>query len=171
MNLSVSTFYDKDRLLRFSAFSGLRRIGMWVFFAIASIFVTVGFILQFLGMGIDGTVIFCFVIVWLVDLFYLFSYFVLPRLTVKKMPLLGVKIDFLFLDSIFVMTSVTNRGEDKSTFKYSELHKIIEAKYDLYLYITKHQAFILDKTNLSEEQIKELKDHIQGKIDGNTPKK
>ena len=168
MKLSVRTFNDKERLLRFSTFVGLHRIGLWICLGVVSAMVCVPFVLQFTGGGFDGKVTFSFVLISLFDIFYLFTYFVLPRLTIDKMPLLGVTIDFTFLDSLFIMSASSKNGVEESTFRYTDLHGIKEGKEELYLYITKSQAFIVDKTALDEETLKALKDHIKSKM---TPQK
>ncbi len=166
MNLTVRTYYDKERLFRFSTYVGLHRIWLWICLSAVTALVTVPFVLQFTGAGIDGKIIFGFIIILLVDIFYLFTYFVLPRLTVNKMPLLGITIEFTFLENRFLMNAISKNGEDKSAFKYIDLNRIAEGKKELFLYITKSQAFIVDKSSLSHEQISELKTHIKNKMNG-----
>ncbi len=162
MNLSARTFYDEKRLIRFSVFVGLHRIGLWICLLAVTALVTVPFIFQFTGMGVDWRIILGFVVVLIIDFFYLFTYFVLPRSTVNKMPLLGVTIDFLFLDTIFIMTASGKKGEEKSTFKYIDLNRVKESsdKKEIYLYITKSQAFIVDTSKLGADKHTALKEHI-----------
>ena len=171
MKLTSRTLNDRERLLRFSNYVGLHKIKLWLILFAVTALVTVPFILQFTGFGVDAKVIVAFCLVLIVDIFYLVSYFVVPRYALNKSPLLGLTIVFTFLDSIFAMDALTKKGSDRSTFKYSELVKVRESKQDLYLYITKSQAFIVDKSGFSEEELTELKNYINSKIEGKSTKK
>ena len=171
MKLTSRTLNDRDRLLRFSNYVGLHKIKLWLILLAVTALVTVPFILQFTGFGVDAKVIIAFCLVLIVDIFYLVSYFVVPRYALNRSPLLGLTIVFTFLDSIFAMDALTKKGSDRSTFKYSELVKVRESKQDLYLYITKSQAFIVDKSGFSEEELTELKKYINSKIEGKNAKK
>ena len=171
MKLTSRTLNDRDRLLRFSNYVGLHKIKLWLILLAVTALVTVPFILQFTGFGVDAKVIIAFCLVLIVDIFYLVSYFVVPRYALNRSPLLGLTIVFTFLDSIFAMDALTKKGSDRSTFKYSELVKVRESKQDLYLYITKSQAFIVDKSGFSEEELAELKNYINSKIEGKNAKK
>ena len=171
MKLTSRTLNDRDRLLRFSNYVGLHKIKLWLILLAVTALVTVPFILQFTGFGVDAKVIIAFCLVLIVDIFYLVSYFVVPRYALNRSPLLGLTIVFTFLDSIFAMDALTKKGSDRSTFKYSELVKVRESKQDLYLYITKSQAFIVDKSGFSEEELTELKNYINSKIEGKNAKK
>ena len=164
MKLTARTVNNKERLIRFSNYAGLHKLGLWLALLAATVFVTIPFVLQFTGQGIDARVIIGFCLVTGLDFFYVSSYFIIPRATLKKSPLLGVTIVFTFLDSIFAMDALTKKGSDRSTFRYSDLVKIAESKEDLYLYITKNQAFIVDKSNFTEEELSELKAYIKSKI-------
>ena len=165
MKLTSRTTNDRERLLRFSNYVGLHKFWLWIGLLCATVFVTVPFILQFTGAGVDGKVIFAFCLVLVIDAFYLITYFVVPRSSLKRSKLLGVTIVFTFLDSLFAMDALTKNGSDRTTFKYTELVKVAESKNDLYLYITKTQAFIVDKSKFTAEEAKELKSYIQSKID------
>jgi len=165
MKLTARTVNNKERLLRFSNYVGLHKMVLWLVLLAATVLVTIPFVWQFTGGGIDARVIIAFTLIVGIDFFYVSSYFILPRATLKKSPLLGVTIVFTFLDSIFAMDALTKKGSDRSTFKYTDLVKIAESKEDLYLYITKNQAFIVDKSCFTEEELSELKSYIKGKID------
>ena len=166
MKLTARTYNDRARLLRFSNYVGLHKLGLWLALLAVTVLVAIPFVLQFTGAGIDAGLIVIFCIVLAVDAFYVCTYFVFPRGTSKKSPLLGVTIVFTFLDSIFAMDALTKNGSDRSTFRYADIVKIGESKEDLYLYITKTQAFIVDKSGFSAEELSELKSYISDKIRG-----
>ena len=164
MKLSSRTVNDQARLLRFTRYVGLHKLPLWIaLFAVTAI-VTVPYVLMCTGGGIDARVIIAFCLIIGIDFFYVCSYFIIPVATVKKAPLLNVTIVFTFLDSIFAMDALTKKGSDRSTFRYSDLVKIAESKEDLYLYITKSQAFIVDKSGFTSEELNELKDYISSKL-------
>ena len=165
MKLTARTVNNKERLLRFSNYVGLHKMWLWIALFVATVLVTIPFVMMFTGAGVDAKVIIAFVLVLGLDFFYVSSYFILPRATMKKSPLLGVTIVFTFLDSIFAMDALTKKGSDRSTFRYTDLVKIGENKDDLYLYITRSQAFIVDTSGFSNEETAELKAYIKSKID------
>ena len=60
MKLTSRTLNDRDRLLRFSNYVGLHKIKLWLILLAVTALVTVPFILQFTGFGVDAKVIIAF---------------------------------------------------------------------------------------------------------------
>jgi len=165
MNLTVKTVYSKERLLRFANFVAFRKLFMWIILAIVTILATIPFVFQFTTIGINGNIILGFCLILLADLFYVFSYFIAPRMTINKSPSLGVAINYTFLDSVFLMDSSSKAGAEKATLNYTSLLKVKESKTDIYLYISRNQAYIVDKSEMTEEQATELFSFLNNKLE------
>lgn len=77
-----------------------------------------------------------------------FNYY---KLTKKKNNVINSKLKYTFKKNNFKLTT------DKDEYiNYKDLKKVVEKDSAYYLYINNSRAFIVDKNNLSEEEIKNL---------------
>lgn len=162
MKFSGQTVYDKERLLRFGSFFVLRKRGFWCLIIVCTVFVTICAAFA-LALNFESSLMwFGIALVWLVDITCIFCYFVLPRFTINKEPGLNANILFEFYEDFFKISGTSKNGTESSESNYSSIIKIMESKQDVYLFISRQQAFILDKSGFTmgnpEELINFLKD-------------
>lgn len=81
------------------------------------------------------------------------------RIKNKKNSILNTKIKYIFKKNNFQITT------DKDEYiDYDKLYKVINTKDAYYLYINKNRAFIVDKTNLKDEDITILNYKFKEKV-------
>ena len=81
------------------------------------------------------------------------------RIKNKKDNIINAKIKYIFKKNNFQITT------DKDEYiDYDKLYKVINTKDAYYLYINKNSAFIVDKTNLKDEDITILNNKFKEKV-------
>lgn len=157
MELKISTVYTKERLLRFNDYYWMQRKAFFAFMAGCTLLVwaCVAF-LAFMN-ALSETVVFCGVMVTLMDAAYLFAAFLLPRLTTNKATSIGAVLDFVFKDGEMDIVAETNKERSTSTIKYPAIVKVGKKKTDVYLFVSKRQGYIVDTSELSEIELLALK--------------
>lgn len=81
------------------------------------------------------------------------------RIKNKKDNIINTKIKYIFKKNNFQITT------DKDEYiDYDKLYKVINTKDAYYLYINKNRAFIVDKTNLKDEDITILNNKFKEKV-------
>lgn len=81
------------------------------------------------------------------------------RIKNKKDNIINTKIKYIFKKNNFQITT------DKDEYiDYDKLYKVITTKDAYYLYINKNRAFIVDKTNLKDEDITILNNKFKEKV-------
>ena len=162
MNFSVQTVYDKERLLRFNNFVVLRKRVFWFFIIACTVLVTVCLAIVLALDPHDSNIWACAALIYFIDATYAFCYFVLPRFTINKALELNANIIFEFQEDTFKISATTKNGTESSELNYSAIVKIMESKQDIYLFISKRQGYILDKSGFALgcplEFVKFLKD-------------
>ena len=146
MKFSNRTVYDKKRLIRFNNFIILKKRFFWALMIVCTVFVlgSVGFTLS---LGIyNSTIFFCFALIVLLDITYAFCYLVLPRFTVNKAVALNTNIIYEFQEDSFKISATNKNGIESSELNYLSIIKVMASKCDIYLFVSKHQAYILDKS-------------------------
>ena len=81
------------------------------------------------------------------------------KLEKQKDNVLNTKIEYLFKKNNFKLS--TNKDE---YIDYNTLYKVLETKDCYYLYLNSSKAFIVDKTNMNEEDITNLTKIFKEKV-------
>ena len=81
------------------------------------------------------------------------------RIKNKKDNIINTKIKYIFKKNNFQI--ITDKDE---YIDYDKLYKVINTKDAYYLYINKNRAFIVDKTNLKDEDITILNNKFKEKV-------
>ncbi len=163
MKFSNRTNYDKERLIRFNNFIILKKKTFWAVMIVCNVLVLISFALT-LALGIyDSTILLCFTIVVSMDVTYAFCNLVLPRITIKKAMGLNADILFEFQEQTFKISAINKNGTEYSELNYSSIKKIMESKYDIYLFISTRQGYILDKSGFELGCPDELLEFLKGK--------
>jgi len=167
MPIEVKTVYTKESLLRFSDAMGKRRFFLWLMLAVGSALVCSFSICTALLIGWSFELIFYIVLALLWDAFGIFLTFGLPRLTIKKNPVLNATVEYAFFDDHFQIRGNTLFSLEMSESRYSVLEGVIKSGDDLYLIISGQQGLIVDLQDLSREQITQLHSLFQSKFPAN----
>ena len=88
----------------------------------------------------------------------LFSYFVMPRLQYKALgKLQDIEQTFTFTESSFSVTCDNPLYQGSSNISYPLLFKVMDTEHYLFLYQTKRQVFVADKSTLSQAEADQLR--------------
>ena len=162
MKFSNRTVYDKARLIRFNNFIILKKRFFWAFMIVCTVFVLSSVALTHARGIYNSTILFCFALIILLDLTYLFCYLVLPRFAVNKAVALNTNILYEFQEDSFKISATNKNGIEYSELNYLSIIKIMASKCDIYLFLSKHQAYVLDRagfeTGCPDEFLEFLKD-------------
>ncbi len=169
MPINITTVYTKERLLQFSKVIASMKKLFWIFMALCTVFVIgVGAFAWMLSNEMSLDIMICIISIIVLDTIYLFFYVIWPHITVGKAKNLNTVVKYAFEEDSFRTEAVNAYSNEKATVQYSILNKIVKTDDNLYLFISSHQAYIVDLEPLSAEQTDILKGLLESKI---SPKK
>ena len=114
-------------------------------------------------LGASALPIILFIVAILLFAFELFLYFGLPRIRYKALgELRGCTNEFCFTDDSILLKAYDNGYSGESRVDYKVLTRAVETKKYLYIYQTKAQVYIVDKTSLAEGEPEQLRQKLQG---------
>ena len=164
MEILNTTHYDKKRLLKFNSFTVSRNIGIWIIISIATALVSACYVLQFLFLERSTAISFSFFFIIFFDVLYVLMAFVFPAISIKKSKSNNITIHYVFKDNTFFMSAETPIGTEKAELPYGNIIKASEAEDDIYLYIAKNQAYIVDKSGFPDNNLTAFKNLICEKV-------
>ena len=164
MPINVSTVYDRERILRLNNYFARSKFVFWIVMGIASLLVMASFTLLAILDALSFQIWACLISVIFIDILYLFSYLVLPHIALNKNKSLNVKITYSFDTDSFQLNAVNEHMNENMTAKYTMLIKVVKENTDLYMFISNRQAYVVDLSGLSEEQIEMLKETMEKHI-------
>ena len=157
MPIHTTTVYTKERLTAFIKYSAASKKFLWIIMSICNALMAALLVLSVtLDILSNDLIIYAAYLVF-IDLLYIFAVYLLPRLMLKKSKQLNTVVEYAFSEESFEIHAHSDYIDDISTVKYTVLHKAAKKGLTLYLYPTRAQAFIVDLSPLSEEQISLLK--------------
>ena len=163
MKISAKTVYSADTLLGFNYYFARTKLWFYILLAISTLLVTGSFTMSLALDFCDLTMIICFVAIIVLDALIIYTHFIHPRFTVKKTPSLDAIVCFEFSDENFTVSAKNDRIDETSTSAYSTIIKAAESNSFIYLYISKVQAFIVDKSGFTEGTPDSLIDFLVSK--------
>ena len=150
MYFSNKTIYDKKRLVRFNDFCVLKKRVFWGFMIICSTLVLLTYVFSVIAIPDNNdTITFLSIISLAYDAIILMCYFVFPRISIKKSPAFNAETSFEFDEDGFKVCANTSNLKESTELKYSSLVKVMEGKQDIYLFISKRQGYIIDKSGFT----------------------
>ena len=161
MEFSAATVYTYERLYGFNIFVAKKKLWFWILLAVSTLMCGMAFALS-LSMGDVGLFeIFLVALIVLIDVVSIITYFVIPRSSIKKSPALNSTVNFEFYHDNLKISAETRFGKEVSELRYSAIVKYAERVNDIYLFISKNQAFIIDEASLSGATVEELKEFLK----------
>lgn len=169
MMIKAKTEYTKELLLKFARFNAYKQSGQVVTYIIlelvmlvlASIFIfTSENTFEFIASISIITPLFLFMVPAII--------LVTPMLVARMSKnLIGSVNTYEFLDNeiVFESTLPTAAGQIKANYNYFE--SVYETKDVIYLYISKQQAFILNKSDITEGSVSDLQGLLRKNIPAN----
>ncbi len=156
MSISAVTVYDRERLLRFNSFYMSKKLITRIVILISLFLVSTVFIWQAANGIFDSLIIFCFALVWFIAILYTVVFYVLPRFALKKARSLNASITYTFGDTSFRLESHAEGESATNDVAYSVIDRVMENKFDIYLFLNSKQCFIVDKAGFTSGTPEEL---------------
>ncbi len=156
MNLSATTVYTKERLLRFNSFFAMSRRFFWITLLVCVSLVSSVFFLSILIEALDKIITIAFIAVWCFALLYFLMTVIVPRLLVKKTPSLNAEVTYTFDAESFTTEFKTSLQIGTEQMNYSVIKKIMESDTDIYLFVNNATSFIIDKSGFKSGSAEEL---------------
>ena len=165
MPIEINTAYDKKRILAFNDYIAKSKIALWIYMGICTLIVLAGSVYIAALGHMSGAVYAAIGAVVILDALAAFMYVVFPRITLNKNKNVGTTIKYAFRDDCFMIEAESAHVQESSTIKYTLIKKIRQSGGDIYLFISKLQAFIVDISALSEPELEALKNLLKNNID------
>lgn len=165
MEINNSTEYTKERLLRFNYYFARNQKFLWI--ALPTSTVTVYFValLQIVFGELSLPVAVCALALTLIDILMPLMLFVfLPKSVIKKTKTLGTVIEYTFFSKELSVNVQNEMIDEKSTMKYSMLIKAARNKDELYLFIHPNNAFVVDLSEMSDEDKEALENALKSNL-------
>lgn len=165
MPIEINTVYDKKRILAFNDFIAKSKIALWIYMGICTLIVLAGSVYIALLDRMSGAVYVAICAVVILDALAAFMYIAYPRITLNKNKNVGTVIKYTFRDGCFTIEAENPNVQESSTVKYAAIQRVRQGGGDIYLFMSKLQAFIVDTSALSEPELEALKALLKNNID------
>ena len=165
MTINVTSVYTKERLLKLNNYMVKTKKFLWIIMALCTILDLSAYCLfNFVWAINDSTINLGTYLILVWDAMFVFGYLILPRISIKKAKNLNAEIKFSFDEESFKTEFSSSEIEENSTTKYSVIKKIVKNGSDIYLFVSRVQALIVDASALPEEDLAQLKKLLQSKV-------
>ena len=164
MDIKNMTVYTKERLIRFSDYFARTKLPMWIIYAVLTLFIIAGDVFLLSQGALTDHMILLSAIALMIDLMMVFLFVVMPRLTVNKTNTINACLNYSFGEEEVALESEGKLFRDSSSFKYQAIVKVGKYKDDVYLFISKRQAYIVDLSSMSEDDVLALKARLTLKV-------
>ena len=164
MPIEIKTVYTKERLLRFSYYVFGRKLILNILYLILGIFA----LLTLIAGAILDVLTIEIALMLSVGLLIVLAYFLLnlllPLILVRKAKNLNTDINYSFSEENLSIIAENSLINENTNIKYDIFKKIVKYKNELYLFIEKYQAFIVDLSETDEEIVSTLKALLSTKV-------
>ncbi len=168
MDIKTKTILDKKRLNAFYDYAlGSRKL-FWIALGAINAGVLFDLLISIGAPELLGEALGLLPAVLIVDALYAL-FFLIARLEASRSRSLNSTVNYTFAPEGFSEETVNDNYKESSEVKYSALVKVVKNKNDLYLFIARNMAHIVDLSELSEDEVLALKAFVtadlpQGKI-------
>ncbi len=165
MDISVTTCYDYKQILRFQYFHLMQRKALWIFIAACDILLLCLFVSSYLLYGFCPEVYFDLGMLLLIGLGIPLIGWGFPRVTTKKAASLDAICICNFGAEGFFLKSASEKFHEDAFIKYKSIYKVYESRTCFYIYISKMQAYILDKSGFTEGTPADLRELLRDTVE------
>ena len=150
MPIEITTVYDKQRLIRFNNYVAASRKWFWIFLGICTAIVAFACVI--------APEVWHYALILLgMDLLCVLFYFVIPRFTIKRSVAFNATVQYVFDAEQILIQSESKHAKESSETRYTVIKRVGKHGSDLYLFISSMQAYVVDLSTLTEQQIADLR--------------
>ena len=123
-------------------------------------------ILEFVFFGPDMTLYLLLLTVLLLGFLENFLYFILPKISFKKMSTFrNAENEFVFCDDVLKISSKTKEYSGEGQIEYTALVKVYETSRYFFLLQTERQTYIVDKSTIENGTAEDIRNKLISKIE------
>lgn len=164
MEIKSTTVHNKERLIRYSDYFAKMKKPFWIFYAVCTAWIFLLDAYLLLNDALTFELISMGVLVVFVDLLMVAFFWVIPRIAIKKAHNRDAVLTYTFREDGADFTAESMMIKESGSFKYPAIIKACKNGSDVYLFISKRQAYIVDISELTEIEVLALKalvtDHL-----------
>lgn len=169
MKINASCVFDLDStkaLIRLGMFQKHDPKKRMIFWGIIYTVLAIVLVLQDVVIGLNGELISYLGILLFAELLVCYSYFLVPRIRYKAMAnMKGTVNQYCFLDDSLEVTSNNGSYGGKAELQYTMLVKSMETSKYFFLYQTKNQIYIVDKSTISGGTAEDIRNKLISVLD------
>lgn len=152
MPFTITTVYTKERLLRFQRHVAASKWIMWILLGVCTLIVLGSTALLALLHAVTFEIIVCCTVCVLLDLIYLAAYVILPPFLVKRAKNLNTSLTYVFKEDCFEVDASNAYIQEHATVQYSMISRVRTVADEMYLFISRRQAYVVDISALTAAQ-------------------
>lgn len=160
MEIKVKSHYTLDSFkafVRASTFKKFNPVKCLVAFAVIWFLGVAVSIADLILIG-DSTFILILILLALAAFIWLYMYFGFPILMYKsQQQLQNAEAEFTFRDNEILIYATNGLASDNSVVSYLAVTKVMETSEYFFIFISKSNAYIVDKSGLSDESIESIR--------------
>lgn len=156
MTINADCTYDLNSIEAFhrmNMFGKVNPIKRMKLFGIIDLILAFLLIIELIAFGNNIFLWILLCVLFVSTVVYCFMFFVFPKMQYKSaMKFANIHNKFVFSDDEFFVSSDTQEYSGNSRIKYSMLYKAVETNAYYFLFQNKISAFIVDKSNINENE-------------------
>ncbi len=168
MEIKITTVHDKKRLIRFSDYFAKMRKPYFIVYALLTLWIFILDTYLYLNNALSFELISMAVLVVIIDIMLVAAFWIIPRITISKAHNRDAVLSYVFREDGADFTAESTMMKESGSFKYPAIIKVCRNDPDIYLFISKRQAYIVDTTELSDTELYALRGLVTSHL---TPKK
>jgi hypothetical protein len=157
MEINVTTVQDKKRLIRYSDYYAKMRKSYFIIYAVLTLWIFILDAYLYIKDALTFEMIALSVLAVVLDLILVTAFWIVPRLTIRKSPSHNAVLNYIFREDGADFTAEAAMMKNSGSFKYPAIVKVCYNDPDLYLFISKRQAYVVDTAELSETELYALR--------------
>lgn len=164
MEITASSVFDYESIKAFfyaSVYKKKRPRRYFVFMNIWIAVLELLILVEMLAFGADGMMIVLFIAMAMLIIANCLMYFAAPKIqfaSLQKMQ--GIKNEFTFCEDVIKVSSHGEFCHSETELQYSLIPKVMETSKYLFIYQSKAQAFIVDKSTIANGTIDDVRSKL-----------
>ncbi len=153
MEIKITTLQDKKRLIRFSDYFAKMKKSYFIVYALLTLWIFILDAYLYLKDALSFELIAMAVLVVIIDLMLVAVYWIVPRIALGKAHNRDAVLSYVFREDGVYFTAEAMMMKNSGSFDYHAIIKVCKNGGDVYLFISKRQAYIVDVSELSEVEL------------------
>ena len=170
MEIKTKTEYTVERLIKFNTVHAFKNKLIWVIYiGFTSLILagTIATVVKGIKTGnYGGLLMYVLVLAAAIayDTYVVIKNFVIPRKKIKEAPIVGATFKVIFREDGIEVFGHLKSNDSHSAHSYLSLETVIKKGNELYLYVNKNNAYIVDASPILESELLQIKEAVTKKV-------